>query len=279
MALRPTGQSHMVQGMSGQITTYAKMPTVFISHGAPSLVLETNPARDFLARLAGQLPQPRAIVVASAHWETRTPAVDSSAHPATIHDFSGFPAELYAMHYRVPGSPALAGEIADLLTAAGLPATLVERGIDHGAWSPLTLIYPHANVPVLQIALQPALGAAHHLQLGQALSRLAATGVLVLGSGGATHNLGSLRMGAVQAPTWVTAFDDWLVDSAVRGDAEALVDYQRQAPNARQNHPTAEHYLPILVALGAAGPGARGDVLHRSITYGTLSMTAVAFHR
>jgi 4,5-DOPA dioxygenase extradiol len=253
------------------------MPTLFISHGAPSLALEPAPARDFLAGLASQLPRPSAIVVASAHWETPAPAVDRSSAPATIHDFSGFPPALYAMTYPAPGSPALSERIAGLLAAAGLACQRVERGLDHGAWSPLTLIYPHADVPVLELALQPALGPAHHLALGRALAALPGEGVLVLGSGGATHNLGALRWGGGPTPAWASQFDDWLADAAVRGDGEALVDYQRRAPQARQNHPTAEHYLPILVALGAAGAGARGRALHRSFTYGSLSMAAYAF--
>jgi len=253
------------------------MPTLFVSHGAPSLVLEQEPARDFLAGLASQLPRPTAIVVASAHWETQAPMVDRSARPATIHDFSGFPPELYAMRYPATGSPALAERIAALVSAAGMACHSVERGLDHGAWSPLTLIYPHAEVPVLQLALQPALGPAHHFALGRALAALPGEGVLVLGSGGATHNLGALRWGGGPTPAWASQFDDWLAGAALRGDGEALVDYQRQAPQARQNHPTAEHYLPILVALGAAGAGARGRALHRSFTYGSLSMATYAF--
>jgi 4,5-DOPA dioxygenase extradiol len=254
------------------------MPTLFVSHGAPSLVLEREPARDFLAQLAGQLPRPSAIVVASAHWETAAPMVDRSLRPEIIHDFSGFPRELYAMTYPAAGSPALAERIAGLLNAAGLECRSVERGLDHGAWSPLKLIYPQAEVPVLQLALQPALGPAHHFALGRALSSLPGEGVLVLGSGGATHNLGALRWGAGgTTPAWASQFDDWLADAALRGDGEALIDYQRKAPQARQNHPTAEHYLPILVALGAAGAGARGRALHRSFTYGSLSMATYAF--
>ncbi len=253
------------------------MPTLYISHGPPSLVLEQTPARDFLAGLAAQLPRPRAIAVASAHWETQAPTVDRARNPATIHDFSGFPAELYAMTYAAPGSPELAGRIAGLLDQAGLSCHQVERGFDHGAWSPLALIYPHADVPVVEIALQPGLGPAHHLALGAALATLPGEGVLVIGSGSATHNLGALRMGGGATPAWARAFDEWLADAARRGDGQALVDYQHAAPHARENHPTAEHYLPILVALGAAGAGARGRALHRSFAYGSLSMASYAF--
>jgi len=252
------------------------LPTLFISHGAPSLVLEDVPARDFLAGLAATLPRPRAIVVASAHWLTNEPTVDTSARPRTIHDFSGFPAEMYQMRYTAPGSPELATRIQELLRAGGLACRGEERGLDHGAWVPLTLVYPQADVPVLQVSLQPQLGAAHHLRLGELLAPLRHEGVLVIGSGSATHNLRELAPGA-PTPAWAADFAAWLTAAVVAGDATALTDYLRVAPAAQRNHPTAEHYLPLLVALGAAGPRARGRALHGSFTYGSLSMAMFAF--
>jgi 4,5-DOPA dioxygenase extradiol len=255
----------------------APLPTLFVSHGAPSLALEPSPAREFLARLGAELPRPRAIVVASAHWLTDALAVDISARPATIHDFSGFPPQLYAMRYPAPGDPALAERVRGLLDGAGLACRTVERGLDHGAWVPLGLMYPHADVPVVALSLQPRAGAAHHLRLGRALAPLRADGVLVVGSGSATHDLSSLAPGMTEAPDWVRGFDDWLAAAVERGDDAALADWQRAAPHAGDNHPSAEHFLPLLVALGAAGPGARGRVLHRSISYGVLSMAAFAF--
>lgn len=250
---------------------------IFVSHGAPTLILEDVPARTFLAGVLAGQSKPRAVVVASAHWLTAAPEVDALAHPRTIHDFQGFPAELYAERYPAPGDPELAREIAAELAAHGLEARTVDRGLDHGAWVPLRLALPAADVPVLEVSLQPHSGAAHHLRLGRALARFTTQDVLVLGSGSATHDLRSLAAPGSATPGWVTEFDDWLADAVERGDEDALVDYRRRAPHAARNHPTEEHYLPLLVAFGAAGPGARGRVLHRSTTYGVLSMAAYAF--
>lgn len=255
----------------------APFETLFLSHGAPDLLLDDVPAHAFLAKFRKSLMKPRAIVVASAHWLTRAPAVDAVATPRTIHDFSGFAPELSRVQYGAPGDPELAVEIVREMAAHGIACSAVERGLDHGAWVPLALIWPDADVPVLQIALQPHLGTAHHLGLGRALERLRHAGVLVIGSGSATHDLGSLMPPGSIAPAWVTEFDDWLVDAVERGDAEALVNYRSRAPSAESNHPTEEHYIPLLVAFGAAGPNARGRTLHRSTTYGVLSMTAFAF--
>lgn len=250
---------------------------LFLSHGAPDLLLADVPAHAFLAGLAASMPRPSAIVVASAHWATRAPAVDASRAPRTIHDFAGFPAELSRVQYAAPGDPALAAEIARELAAHGFAAATVERGLDHGAWVPLALAWPDAGVPVLQVSLQPHLGSAHHLELGRALERFRHAGVLVIGSGSATHDLRALMPPGSPEPDWVQAFDDWLVAAVERGDEEALVDYRSRAPFAAENHPTEEHYFPLLVALGAAGPNARGRTLHRSTTYGVLAMSAFAF--
>lgn len=254
----------------------APLPAVFVSHGAPDLLLSDVPANAFLRSFGAQFDRPRAIVVASAHWETREPAVDMSRQPETIHDFSGFPAELQRVVYPASGDPALAREIADALREHGLVPRLDQRGLDHGAWVPLALAYPEADVPVLQVALQTHLGAEHHLRLGRALAPFRRRGVLVLGSGSATHNLRALSLGEF-VPAWATAFDDWLAAAVERGDVESLVDYRARAPHAARNHPTEEHFFPLLVALGAAGEGARGRTLHRSFTYGSLSMSAFAF--
>lgn len=252
------------------------LPTVFVSHGAPSLLLEDAPARTFLAGLGAEFPKPRAILCVSAHWTTRAPRVDVSTSPETIHDFGGFPDELYARRYPAPGSPELARDVVKRLASAGVPAETSERGLDHGAWVPLELAYPAADVPVVQLALQPHLGAAHHVALGRALEGLRKEGVLVLGSGGATHNLGALGAGD-RPPAWARAFDDWLVECVERGDERELTLYRTLAPEAARNHPTEEHLLPLHVAFGAAGAGARGRAMHRSFTWSSLSMTAFRF--
>lgn len=250
------------------------MRTLFLSHGAPDLLISETPARRFLEGLAESLPPPKFVAVASAHWVTRTPVVDVSARPTTIHDFSGFGAELERFAYPARGAPDAARRAIALLRAAGIECGERERGLDHGAWVPLALIWPHADVPVFQISLQPALGAEHHLKLGRALAPLGADGGLLIGSGGAVHNLGEI---GTDDAAFAREFDEWLLKRAEAGDADALVKFATEGPEAARSHPTDEHFLPLLVALGAAGQGAKGRVLHRSFTYGTLSMASFEF--
>ncbi len=257
------------------------LPSLFLSHGSPGLILEACPARAFLASLAGLLPRPKAILVVSAHWETPAPALTAAAAPETIHDFFGFPAPLYAIRYGAPGSPDLARRAAGLLEAAGLSAALdPRRGLDHGAWAPLHLAWPDADIPVVQLSLQSDLPADHHLALGEALRPLRDEGVLLVGSGTATHNLRAFRQHRLTLSTpplpWAAAFADWLDKAVAADDREALLDWD-QAPEALTNHPTQEHFLPFFVALGAATPGRAGRSLHRSWTYGVLAMDSYAF--
>ena len=182
------------------------LPTLFVSHGAPNLLLGDLPARRFLEDLARDLPRPRAILCLSAHWLTREPTVDVSPAPRTIHDFGGFEPELYGMTYAAAGAPQLAAQVADTLSAAGLAVRQQERGLDHGAWVPLRLAWPGADIPVTQLSLQPGRDAERHYRMGLALAGLRREGVLVLGSGGATHNLGELGPGD-RLPDWAAAFD------------------------------------------------------------------------
>jgi 4,5-DOPA dioxygenase extradiol len=254
------------------------LPTLFLSHGAPDLLLGDLPARRFLVSLAARLPRPRAIVVVSAHWETGEPAVETGAAPRTIHDFAGFPRELSQRRYPAPGDPALAGEILALLAAAGLPAAGAERGFDHGVWVPLAMLFPAASVPVVALSVQPQRDPAWHWRLGEALRLLPGRGVLVIGSGAATHDLASITPDHdAPAPFWVQEFDAWLVARCIAGDREALIGYRQHGPHAADNHPTPEHFLPLLVAMAAAGEGARAELLHRSTTWGVLQMTMLGF--
>ncbi len=253
-------------------------PTVFVSHGPPTLAVEPVAAHDFLRRLGAELAPPDGVLCVSAHWETPRPRVGAAAKPATIHDFHGFPEALYRLRYPAPGAPDVARRVAALLAAAGLDCDLDgERGLDHGAWVPLMLMFPDAGVPVAQLSIQPQGDGAHHLALGRALAPLRAERVLVMGSGNATHNLRERGDRDDPPVAWARAFDDWLEAAAEAGREDALVDYLETAPEAARNHPSADHYLPLLVAFGAAGPGARGRRLHGSFTYATLSMAAFAF--
>ena len=255
------------------------LPPLFVSHGSPMLILQDIPARQFLAGLAGLVGRPKAILAVSAHWETEAPSVSTAARPETIHDFYGFPDELYKLRYDAPGAPDMARRAVSLLGAAGIAAaTDPGRGLDHGAWAPLKLAWPAADIPVTQLSIQPHLGPLHHFKVGQALAPLRAEGVLILASGSATHNLRRLRMGAgQQTEAWAEQFDAWLQRTVESGDSDALVDYEKAAPFAHEAHPRDEHFLPIMVAAGAAGAGIKARALHRSFTAGNLSMAAYAF--
>jgi 4,5-DOPA dioxygenase extradiol len=249
---------------------------LFVSHGAPDLLTTPGAAHDFLAKLGERRPRPRRALVASAHWTTGAPAVDVSATPRTIHDFAGFGEELGRATYAARGAPELAREVAARLREAGLDVDERERGLDHGAWVPLALLFPQADVATCQLSLQPDVDDAprRHLELGRALAPALGEETLLLGSGGATHDLASLGR---EDDGSAKAFDDWLVARVEEGDVEALLEYRERAPFAARHHPTEEHLLPLFVALGAAGPGARGRALHRSTTWGALSMTAFEF--
>jgi 4,5-DOPA dioxygenase extradiol len=257
-----------------------KLPSVFVSHGAPTLPLSPSPAREFLAGLGAELGRPQAILCISAHWETREPVVSTSERPETIHDFYGFPPPLYALRYPAPGAARLAAEAAGRLAQAGFScAQDPARGLDHGAWVPLLLMYPAADIPATQLSVQLPRGPAHHLALGRALAPLREQGILILGSGGATHNLAEFVRDAPDAPPLphVAAFDAWLAEAAEKGDAASLVDYRHRAPAALRVHPREEHFLPFFVALGAGGAEARGRRLHQSFSHGALAMAAYAF--
>lgn len=253
-----------------------RMPVVFVSHGAPDALLKAPDAVDCWREIGRQLPAPSAILVVSAHWEARQPTASLSGAPETIHDFSGFAAALQRMQYPAPGAPALAERAVSLLTVAGIAADLhPSRGLDHGAWVPLTAMFPQANVPVTQLSLIRNGSAANHFALGQTLASLREEGVLIVASGAITHNFGWLNWQAQedQAPMpQAEAFTDWVAERLAAQDSAALLTY-RSMPHGAESHPTEEHFLPLFVALGAAN----GDMPIRfrlPFSYGALAMDA-----
>jgi 4,5-DOPA dioxygenase extradiol len=253
-----------------------RAPSLFLSHGAPTLPFENVAARDFLRGLFATRPKPKAVLIASAHWETDVPAVSTVANPATIHDFWGFPDELSKLVYAAPGAPETAARAAEILRDAGFDAGEdPDHGLDHGAWVPLMLALDGADAPVFQLSIQPHRDARHHALVGAAIAKLRDDGVAVIGSGSATHNLRKLSWNDHRnAAPWAREFDDWIAGRVEAGDAEALLDYRARAPHAVEAHPTDEHLLPLYVAMGAGGKGAR---IHASFTHGALSMAAYAF--
>ncbi len=256
-------------------------PVLLVSHGAPTVAMEPDAPFGAALRAFGEHVRPRAIVIVSAHWQTRAPSVrvTGAARPPLIYDFGGFPAEMYAMQYPAPGAPELAREIVDALASAhavdGAPkwdAALDDaRGWDHGAWVPLTLAYPAAEVPVVQLSL-PTASPPALLALGRALAWLRARDVLVVGSGTVVHNLRAL---GVPAP-WAGAFDAWFADVIARHDLDALAAWRQRAPEAGKAHPTSEHFDPFLVAMGATDAGERVTTLHEELVFGSLSMRTIA---
>lgn len=248
-------------------------PALFVSHGSPMFAVEPGAAGAALARLGATLDAARAIVVVSPHWQTPGLRVSTAPSPETIHDFGGFPDALYRLRYDAPGAPGVAVEVIDALAAAGLGATAdATRGRDHGAWVPLMHLRPRADLPALQVSLPRDLDAPGALALGRALAPLRARGVVVIGSGSLTHNLHEFR-GGVRDPQYAQDFADWIRAAVERRDVDALVDYRRRAPHAIRAHPTEEHFLPLLVALGAGGDDAPAWI-EGGMTYGTLSMDA-----
>lgn len=253
------------------------LPSLFISHGSPMLALEPGASGPALSRLAAELPRPRAILVVSAHWESEDLRLTGAQHPATWHDFSGFPRPLYAVQYPAAGAPELAEQVRQLLAEDGLPAQIdPERPLDHGAWVPLSLMYPQADIPVVQLSLPSRLGPAFQTRVGRVLASLRGQGILLIGSGSITHNLGELdwQAGPEVIEPWAKAFRDWMVARLAANDEAALHDYRRLAPSAVRNHPRDEHLLPLYFARGA---GAHFQVEHSGFTLGALGMDIYRF--
>lgn len=258
------------------------LPSLFVPHGAPTFALNPVAAGIDLADASAALPRrPRAIVVASAHWETARPTVGAAAQPATVHDFWGFPEPLYDIRYPAPGAPDVAEQAARLLSDAGFDAHLAPRhGLDHAIWIPLRQMYPQADIPVVPLSIQGDRGPEHHFELGRALAPLLADDVLIIGSGNLTHSLRDFQMLARAGggtPAYVRQFAEWIWQRIESGDHAALFDYRRLAPEAPRAHPTEDHLLPLYVALGAAGEHYRATRLHAGVASHVLAMDAFSF--
>ncbi len=259
----------------------ARIPALFVSHGAPLFALDAGTTGPALTQWGDSVralyPGLRGVVILSPHWMAPSVQVMTGPQPATWHDFGGFPPALYQLQYPAPGSPALAQEVLGLLQAAGVAAQGdAARPFDHGAWVPLMHLFPGADLPVVQVALPTDAGPAEVYALGAALRGLRDKGVLVIGSGSMTHNLAEFFGGARAPAPYVLAFSRWIEATLARGDMQALLDYRRQAPDARRAHPTEDHFLPIFFALGAAGDDLHARYLSREVMYGILSMDAFA---
>ena len=255
----------------------SRLPALFVSHGAPTIIIDDCPTRDFLTQLGTSIEKPRAILCVTAHCTTREPRVSMHPAPPTIYDFGGFPDELYALSYPAPGDPIVSKRVMTLLSGAGFTVEKdMARGLDHGTWAPLMLMYPEAAIPVIQLSVQPHLSPEHHLAMGKALQPLRDEGVLIIGSGSSTHNLRDFfgRKLAAEPLPYAREFTEWLKEVVVNGRTDELLDYLQQGPHAARNHPTPEHFLPLFVALGSGGTG---TLLHDAYTYGAISMAAFSW--
>lgn len=256
-------------------------PALFVPHGAPTFALRPGAAGAALSAMAASLTLPRAIVIVSAHWDTVVPTVGFAERPETIHDFGGFPDELYEIRYPATGCREASEEVVAALKSAGLSVVSdASRGLDHGAWVPLRLMFPDADVPVIPLSIQSHGGPAAAYKLGQALAPLTARGFLVIASGNLTHNLRDYQMAARsggQTPGYVRQFTNWLADNLYANDIDTLLDYRRQAPGGMQAHPSDEHLLPLYVALGAGGENAEAKRFHAGIDDYVIAMDAYSF--
>ena len=259
-------------------TAMPRAPTLFVSHGSPMFALEPGRLGPQLQRFGASLQGVRAVLVVSPHWQTLgTVRVLATAAPGTIHDFGGFPQALYQLRYDAPGAPLFAAEAARLLREAGLDVELDERrGRDHGAWVPMLHLLPDARIPVFQVSMPNDLSGDAALELGRALAPLRDAGVLVVGSGSLTHNLYEFRQ-HVRDPEYAQQFADWIADAVARNDVDALVAYRTRAPHAARAHPTQEHFLPLLVALGASDGADAATRIEGGLEHGTLSMDSYAW--
>lgn len=257
------------------------LPTFFISHGSPLHALDAGEAGEAWQAMAASVAEVRAVLVVTAHWESAKPTFSSTLAPPMIYDFAGFPEALYQIRYPAAGAPWLASRAQQLLIAAGVSATLDNsRGLDHGTWVPMRKMFPQATIPVVQLSVQPHAEALHHVAVGRALAPLADEGVLIIGSGHLTHNLGDWMRGAGQAgvPDYVGEFKAWTERCLTAGDVTTLSRFATLAPQGRRAHPSPEHFLPLIIAFAAAGAGAHVTSRYAGLEANVLAMDAYQFN-
>lgn len=252
------------------------MPALFISHGAPSIAIETDDFTRAVGAYGTTLAGARAIAIVSAHWQARDVRVNAVARPETIYDFGGFSDEVYRIRYEAPGDPALAREIATLLGGAALEES---RGWDHGLWVPIRIALPGANVPIVEIAQPFPTTPEELMTIGRALAPLRDRGVAIVGSGGIVHNLRAIHLADKNAPvdSWAMEFDAWVAQRLEARDFATLMRYRELAPNAALAVPTPEHFEPIFVTAGAARDSDTLTTIYEGFHYGNLSMRTFAF--
>ncbi|KAK9057355.1 hypothetical protein SSX86_022190 [Deinandra increscens subsp. villosa] len=259
--------------------------TFYISHGPPSLPIEErcihlkNFLKSFQEKVFSQ--RPSSILLISGHWETSYPTVNvvSDGPSDTIYDFEGFPEAMYQFKYPAPGAPELAKRVKELLVSSGFERVDEDnkRGLDHGAWVPLMQMYPEGDIPVCQLSIQTDRDATYHYNMGKALAPLKDQGVLIVGSGGTTHNLEMLSETATSVQPWAQEFDTWLKEALIDGRYEDVNNYKEKAPHATLAHPSPDHFYPLHVAMGAAGAYSKAQLIHHSWGWSSLSYSSYKF--
>ncbi len=251
---------------------------LFICHGGPTLVTDNNEFTAFLKKLGAKI-KPKAIVVFSAHYESDVTSISSiSGTYEMIYDFYGFPKELYSIKYPAKGSTEIASKIHKSLEDHGIKAKLdTQRGLDHGTWVLLKIMYPEANLPVIQISVNPNLPMKEQYAIGNALKYLGKEDILVIGSGATVHNLSTINWKATETSPWALEFDNWLIEKLENNDIESLFLYSKLAPYAKHAIPREEHLAPLFIAMGSSPSLNNPKLLHRSYDYGTLSYICLEF--
>jgi len=248
-------------------------PVFFISHGAPTFAVEPGALGVLLHTWGSQLTNIKAVLVVSPHWQTTDVQVMTTVQPETMHDFGGFSSNLYALQYLAKGQPDMAKDASQLLNAAGFATQLNDhRGLDHGAWIPLMHLLPKADVPVFQVSMPLTLNTQQAVKLGQALASIRNQGVLIVASGSMTHNLHEFRPSAKIPEVYVQEFAAWVRSKVLAHETNSLMQYRTEAPHAERAHPSEEHFLPLLIAMGAQGNSGTAQLLDGGITNGVLSM-------
>ncbi|KAM0971431.1 hypothetical protein ACFX13_019630 [Malus domestica] len=268
----------------GKTLVMAVKDTFYLSHGSPTLSIdESLPARKFLQSWKETVysKKPTSILIISGHWDTAVPSVSSiSGRYSTIYDFYGFPRSMYQIKYPAPGSPHLANRVKQLLTSSGFGRVDVDtqRGLDHGSWVPLMLMYPEADIPVCQLSVQSGRDATYHYNMGKALAPLKDEGVLIVASGSATHNLGAMRKTKNnEVFPWAREFDTWLKRALLEGRHDDVNQWEKKAPHAKTAHPWPDHLYPLHIVMGAAGADAKAKQIHDSWDLGAVSYAAYQF--
>ncbi|HWO98974.1 MAG TPA: class III extradiol ring-cleavage dioxygenase [Bacillus sp. (in: firmicutes)] len=254
------------------------MPSLFLAHGSPMLAIEQNPYTDFLENI-GRHIKPKAIVIFTAHWESDITTISYTDEVyETIYDFYGFPDEMYTIKYPARGSKKAADMVKNQFQQQGIPFKLnMTRGLDHGSWTLLSRIYPNADIPVIQISVNPFLEAENQYKIGQSLKALRAEDILIIGSGVTVHNLRALNWNQTTPEAWAVEFDDWLIDKIQQKDLDGLFKWEESAPNARLAVPRPEHFVPFFIAVGSGDSLEDAKVIHRSYEFGTLSYLCFQF--